>query len=89
MAASTRAGSADQVFSYSTVSHSLARDVQHLLLRFGIIAQLRHRWVNYAGGKREAYEIVITGKQDVLTFLDEIGALGKEAQVSAVPHAVP
>ena len=76
--------SANPQISYSTVSHSLARDVQHLLLRFGIIAQLRHRWVNYAGGKREAYEIVITGKQDVLTFLDEIGAFGKEAQVSEV-----
>ena len=40
--------------------------------------------MNYAGGKREAYEIVITGQQDVLTFLDEIGAFGKEAQVSEV-----
>ncbi len=70
--------------SYGTVSEGLARDVQHLLLRFGVIAQLRRREVSYRGEKRPACEIVITGRQDVLTFLEEIGAFGKEQQAAAL-----
>ncbi|MEW5960656.1 MAG: DnaB-like helicase N-terminal domain-containing protein, partial [Chloroflexota bacterium] len=40
--------------SYSTVSKSLAHGVQHLLLRFGIIAKLRHRQIKYQGNYRPA-----------------------------------
>ena len=74
--------------SYSSVSLTLARQVQHLLLRFGVIAQLRHRQVKYKGEYRPAYEVVITGKRDALTFLNEIGAYGKEAQAEAARVAL-
>jgi replicative DNA helicase len=69
---------------YSTVSLALARDVQHLLLRFGILAKLRHRQVRYRQSQRPAYEIIITGKDDLLHFLDHVGAFGKESQAERV-----
>ncbi|MCW1967837.1 MAG: replicative DNA helicase [Anaerolineae bacterium] len=68
--------------SYSTVSLKLARDVQHLLLRFGIIARLRDRKVKYKGEQRQAYELQITGQAHVVRFIDEIGAFGKDAAAS-------
>jgi replicative DNA helicase len=69
---------------YSTVSPALARDVQHLLLRFGILAKLRRRQVKYQGTPRPAYELVITGKDDLLLFSEHIGTFGKENQIQAV-----
>jgi replicative DNA helicase len=76
----------DQVgLSYSTVSHGLARDMQHLLLRFGIISKLRHRQIKYQGEYRPAYELRITHQEHVRYFLQEIGIHGKE---TAVRHAL-
>ncbi|MDQ5767978.1 replicative DNA helicase [Thiothrix subterranea] len=67
--------------SYSTVSYALARDMQHLLVRFGILAKLRHRQVRYQGEYRAAYELRITHQQHVRQFLEEIGVYGKEEAV--------
>jgi replicative DNA helicase len=67
--------------SYSTVSLRLAREVQHLLLRFGILAKLRSRSIKYKDERRQAYELQITHRPSLLTFFDEIGALGKEAAI--------
>jgi replicative DNA helicase len=70
---------ADQVgISYSTVSERLARDMQHLLLRFGIIAKLRYRTVPYRGTRRTAYELRIVRQEDIARFVREIGIFGKE-----------
>jgi len=63
---------------YSTISHRLARDVQHLLLRFGIVAAIRKLKRDvYEGTDRTAYEVRITGQDDMRRFVDEIGACGK------------
>jgi replicative DNA helicase len=70
--------------SYSTVSKQLAHDVQHLLLRFGILAKLRHRQIKYNGTLRPAYELRITDAASLLCFCREIGAFGKEAAVADV-----
>jgi replicative DNA helicase len=64
--------------SYSTVNEQLARDMQHLLLRFGIIAKLRHRTVAYRGTRRAAFELRIVRQEDIARFVRDIGALGKE-----------
>jgi replicative DNA helicase len=63
---------------YTTVSERLARQVQHLLLRFGIIARLRARSVKYRGTRRPAWQLDVTDSRSVRTFLDEIGIFGKE-----------
>lgn len=72
------------VVSYSTVSLKLARGVQHLLLRFGIIVKLRHRRVKYEGAYRPAYELRITGVSNLQLFIEEIGAFGKEEAIAKV-----
>ena len=72
------------VISYSTISFTLSRDVQHLLLRFGIIAKLRHRQIKYHDGVRRSYQLRITGAPNLARFVDEIGALGKEPAIDQV-----
>lgn len=72
----------DQVgIAYTTVSERLARDMQHLLLRFGILAKLRYRQMPYQGEVRPCYELRITHQAQVRQFLTEIGVYGKETAV--------
>jgi replicative DNA helicase len=69
----------DQVgIAYSTVNEQLARDLQHLLLRFGIVAKLRYRTVPYRRTRRTAYELRIVRQEDIARFVGEIGIFGKE-----------
>lgn len=70
--------------SYSTTSKQLAHAVQHLLLRFGILAKLRRRQVKYIGTYRPAYELRITDANSLRLFCTEIGAFGKEEAVAKV-----
>ena len=69
---------------YVTVSEHLARDVQHLLLRFGIVAKLRRREVKYKETTRVAFEVAIQDPDSVRTFADEIGIFSKERQVQEI-----
>jgi replicative DNA helicase len=63
---------------YCSCSERLARQVQHLLLRFGIIASLRRRKVRYRGAERHAWQLQVTERDSIVAFLDHIGAFGKE-----------
>lgn len=73
---------------YSSVSERLARQIQHLLLRFGVIASLKRRAVKYKGGRRTAWQIDITDARSIKTFIEEIGIHGKERALRAVSEAV-
>src|SRR5690606_13777024 len=42
---------------YASVSERLARQVQHLLLRFGVTAKLRLRWVKYRESRRPSWQL--------------------------------
>lgn len=70
--------------SYCSVSYTLVRDLQHLLLRFGINAKLRHRQANYQDERRPFYELRLTARQDVLAFIDNIGIFGKEDKIEQI-----
>lgn len=74
--------------AYSTVNEVLARQVQHLLLRFGIIAQLRSRQVKYQQTRCPAWQLDISDARSLQTFVDEIGIFGKEAAVERVRQAI-
>ncbi len=65
---------------YTTISRRLADDVQHLLLRLGIVAKIRKlpRPV-YEGTEKTAWEVLVTGQEDLRRFLDEIPVVGKTA----------
>ncbi len=63
--------------SYSTISHKLAQDVQHLLLRFGLVAKLRTKNQHVNNKLYKAYELQILGAP-VKLFLEEIGIWGRK-----------
>lgn len=65
-------------FSYCSVSRSLARQIQHLLLRFGIIASIKKQLLKHENYYRSAWRISINDAQSIKIFVDEIGVLGKE-----------
>jgi replicative DNA helicase len=73
---------------YGTMSEQLARQLQHLLLRFGIIASLRKKAVNYKGVRRASWQLEITGQDAVRTFSTEIGICGKEDALARVVATV-
>ncbi|MEM1254201.1 MAG: replicative DNA helicase [Cyanobacteria bacterium P01_H01_bin.21] len=69
---------------YATVSETLARQLQHLLLRFGIVAALKQRQVKYQNTRRPAWQLDITDAIAIHTFITEIGIFGKENAVQKV-----
>ncbi|WP_166174614.1 replicative DNA helicase [Rubrobacter tropicus] len=73
---------------YCSVSDKLARQVQHLLLRFGVISSLREKSVKYGGARRPAYQLDITGADSIRAFIQEIGIFGKEEAVVRVSEAL-
>ncbi|MDQ3748401.1 MAG: replicative DNA helicase [Acidobacteriota bacterium] len=64
---------------FASVSEEMIRQVQHLLLRFGVIAKLKKRAVKYKEGSNSAWQIDITDALSIKTFIREIGIFGKEA----------
>jgi replicative DNA helicase len=73
---------------YASVSERLARQMQHLLLRFGVIAKLRQRWVKYRQSRRVSWQLDITDAESIATFAAEIGITGKSAALQAVVDAI-
>ena len=61
---------------YCSSSERLARDVQHLLLRFGIVSKLREK----ATPKAPTYIVQVLRSVDIKLFLDEIGFLPGSAK---------
>jgi replicative DNA helicase len=58
---------------YATTSEVLARQLQSLLLRFGIVARLRAVGNSYG---HPQWTVDVTGVEEQLRFIDEIGAHG-------------
>lgn len=63
---------------FASTSERLARQVQHLLLRFGIVARLKPRRTTCRGREGRAWQLDVTHRESLDAFLAEIGALGKE-----------
>ncbi len=78
---------------YTTISERLARDVQHLLLRLGIVATIRTlKRPVYDGTDKIAREVRITGQEGLRRFCELIPVPGKEeaqAKVLARLDEVP
>jgi replicative DNA helicase len=69
--------------TYTSISETLVRQVQHLLLRFGVIARLRElRRPVYEGTGKTAWELQITDPESVRTFSREIGILGRDDRLA-------
>jgi replicative DNA helicase len=65
---------------YRAAGERLTRHVQHLLLRFGILAALRR-----CGPE---WQLEITERASIRTFLNEIGIFGKEAALAWISAAL-
>lgn len=74
---------------FSSASERLARQVQHLLLRFGIVGSLRRRLVKYQDGRRVSWQLDITDRRSVDAFVREVGIFGKEEAVDRVARSAP
>jgi replicative DNA helicase len=74
--------------SYRTVSEGLARDAAHLLLRFGVLAQLRRRQVPCAGSQRRVFELSVLDPESLLAFVDRIGVFVDAPALDRVRDAV-
>jgi DNA repair protein RadA/Sms len=73
--------------SYTTISRVLAEDVQHLLLRFGVVAKLRV-CAPYPSkkGLRFPYDVAVRGHTGVDRFLNQIGIMGRQAARAKINH---
>ena len=69
---------------FSSRSERLARGVQHLLLRFGVASQLRHRTALYNGRGFPSWQIEVSHTESIRRFAADIGMLGKEDAVERV-----
>jgi DNA polymerase-3 subunit alpha len=57
---------------YATASERMARQMQHLLLRLGIVSRLRTVTFPYKEG-RTGYQLFITGNENIRAFATQIG----------------
>lgn len=70
---------------YTTISKRLAHDVQHLLLRLGIVATIRTlKRPVYEGTGKVAREIRVTSQESLRRFCELIAIPGKEGQQARV-----
>ena len=78
---------------YTTISERLAHDVQHLLLRLGIVATIRTlKRPVYEGTDKVAREIRVTSQESLRRFCDLVpvpGEEGAQARVLARLDAAP
>ena len=74
---------------FASASETLIRQLQHLLLRFGIIAAIREKAVRYRDGHRVAWQLTITDRDSLEQFLSEIGIYGKEAALARIAALLP
>lgn len=72
------------VIAYTSVSKSLICQIQHLLLRFGILSKIVSKKTTCNGKIFPSFELEIHGKENLTRFCEEIGIFGKEEAVSKV-----
>ncbi|MFM7365508.1 MAG: replicative DNA helicase [Cuspidothrix sp.] len=84
----TTLASGQSQLGYCTVSEKLARQIQHLLLRFGIIAALKKRSIKYNNTRRPAWQLDITDALAIKNFIAEIGIFGKKAALTKVTSTI-
>lgn len=67
-----------QQVGYSSVSRELIRNIQHLLLKFGINSYVNIKKSKYKDTIKISYQLLITNSLDVIKFYKEIGIFTKE-----------
>jgi hypothetical protein len=65
--------------SYSSSSEKMIRQIQNLLLRFGILSKLREKIMKLNNKEFKSYELILNA-ENVIKFIEEIGFFGKKAE---------
>ncbi len=65
-------GGTNPIPFYATSSFRLAGQIQHLLLRFGIVSRIAHKSFKYRGGLKKGYALFVTGEGSAMSFLSKI-----------------
>ena len=65
---------------YASSSERLARDVQSLLLRVGIVARVAR--IPQGDKGRDQFHVIVSGRPDVIRFADTVGAVGAYKRAS-------
>ncbi|MCZ6890484.1 MAG: hypothetical protein O7H39_18495 [Gammaproteobacteria bacterium] len=58
---------------YDTSSRQLAQEIQHLLLRLGVVARIYRRVRSYRGREMKGYVVTVTGNKNLRRFYERIG----------------
>jgi DNA polymerase-3 subunit alpha len=71
---------------YATSSAQLARDVQTLLLRLGIVSRIHDKRFKYRGGWKLGYTVTLLGEHSIETFVRRIlpHCLGRDKQAACL-----
>jgi len=79
-------GLSNTVPFYATSSEGLARDVQDLLLRLGIVARIQRKQFKYRGGMRPGYAVYLIGEDSVRRFVERVvpHCVGRDAPIQAL-----
>ena len=66
-----RLASIEQIFiaSHTTTCQQRARQLQHLLLRFGVVAELQQKWRNHNQGRELCWQVCINDIREVTSFV--------------------
>ena len=64
---------------FTVASEKLAQDVQHALLRFGVVAKLWAKKAKYKEKEFQSWRVEITDPQSVMLYNAEIGWVGEKA----------
>lgn len=64
--------------SYASSSRELIRDVQHLLLRFGILSKIREKQNRYVNLRQSPWELELLDQASQKRFIRDVGILSKE-----------
>lgn len=84
------AGRSSSTPFYATSSRVLARDVQTLLLRLGILSGIHAKSFRYRDSRRAGYTVHLLGEGSIETFLRLVAphCLGRERQVAMLQERV-
>ncbi|MFP4182996.1 MAG: DnaB-like helicase C-terminal domain-containing protein, partial [Halorhodospira sp.] len=69
-------------------SERLVRQVQHLLLRFGVLARVRRVLGSGFEGGRTVWQLKLEGADSLLIFVAQIGILGEEERLQGLVRTV-
>ena len=79
----TKSGEHQVSIYYASSSQQLAQQVQHLLLRLGILSTVREQT---SAKYRSMYHVLIYGRDEQLKFLQQVGCYGQRGQI--VPQLI-